>query len=86
MQRALVERAVAEHKSMAQLIREAVAAYLARPAGIGGEDSMTAGSSAWERDPLSSIGSSPTPADVTDGSGNHDRYLYLGLGSQADDT
>jgi hypothetical protein len=74
--RALKHCAVEEDKSLAQIIRESVAAYLARPPGADEEGGPEGDRAAWERDTLWSIGADPTPADVTDGSIHHDRYLY----------
>ena len=80
--RKIKHRALEEEKSMAQVIRESVAQYLAgsqaaprSPEGTIADD--------WEDDPLWLIGTDATVADVTDGSVNHDFYLYGSLSEAA---
>jgi hypothetical protein len=70
-------RALEEEKSLAEVIRESVAQYL-----VGGPKSEV-DIQAWENDPLWLIGTDATTADVTDGSVNHDYYLYGPLSDEA---
>lgn len=70
-------RALEEEKSLAEVIRESVAQYLV------GEAKPQIGLEAWENDPLWLIGTDATVADVTDGSINHDFYLYGPLSDEA---
>jgi hypothetical protein len=72
LHRALKHRAVEEHKSLAQLVRESVAAYLTRPP----EDIHDTGRDVWQADSLRLIGADPVDADVPDGAFRHDDYLY----------
>ena len=81
--RQVKRRALDEEKSLAQLIRESIVEYLAEPQVAEprslGEDTLLA----WETDPLWLIGTDTTIADVTDGSVNHDLYLYGPLSERA---
>ncbi|MFQ5614276.1 MAG: CopG family transcriptional regulator [Anaerolineae bacterium] len=73
--RALKARAEAEGRSMATLIREAVAAYLAKP----GSDADDFDRVAYLNDPIWGIVEAVDKlgdSGVTDGSVNHDRYIY----------
>jgi hypothetical protein len=70
-------RALEEEKSLAEVIRESVAQYLT------GQVAPAADREAWENDPLWLIGTDATMADVTDGSTNHDYYLYGPLSDEA---
>jgi predicted DNA-binding protein len=76
-------RALDEEKSLAQIIRESIVEYLAEPQvaepGSLAEDTPLD----WEKDPLWLIGTDPVMADVTDGSVNHDLYLYGPLSERA---
>jgi hypothetical protein len=80
--REIKHRALEEEKSLAQIIRESVVQYLAGPpvAAPRSEDATT---DDWENDPLWLIGTDATIADVTDGSVNHDLYLYGPLSATA---
>jgi hypothetical protein len=70
-------RALEEEKSLAEVIRESVTQYLV------GESKAEVDREAWENDPLWLIGTDATIADVTDGSVNHDYYLYGPLSDEA---
>ena len=80
--REIKRRALEEEKSLAQVIRESVVQYLTAPVGVlrSEEPVMT---DDWENDPLWLIGTDATIADVTDGSVNHDSYLYGPLSQTA---
>ena len=69
-------RALEEEKSLAEIIRESVAQYLAGPQVVELRSEGGATVDDWENDPLWLIGTDATIADVTDGSVNHDLYLY----------
>ncbi len=84
LHRRLKRRALDEDKSLAEVVRESIAQYLAQedapaqpqlPAGMTLEE--------WKSDPLWAIGSHAATADVTDGSANHDVYLYGRLSAAA---
>jgi hypothetical protein len=77
--RQLKRRALDEEKSLAQVVRESVAQYLTEPRIEGLASRQGTRSEERETDPLWLIGSDSLPADVTDGSTNHDAYLYGGL-------
>ncbi len=75
-------RALEEEKSLAEVIRESVVQYLVTPKAEAEEISEQRVID-WENDPLSLIGTDPVMADVTDGSTNHDFYLYGPLSDEA---
>ena len=77
------QRAIEEEKSLAQVIRESVAQYLVGQQSIELEPSADLATDDWENDPLWLIGTDATTADVTDGSVNHDLYLYGPLSKKA---
>lgn len=81
--RQIKRRALDEEKSLAQLIRESIVEYLTEPQVVEprllDEDALHG----WENDPLWLIGTDATIADVTDGSANHDLYLYGPLSETA---
>jgi len=81
--RQVKRRAVEEDKSLAQVIRESVVEYLTEPKVVGPEMVTATGADDWENDPLWLIGTDATVADVTDGSVNHDLYLYGPLSETA---
>jgi len=81
--REIKRRALEEEKSLAQVIRESVVQYLAAPEGISARSEEPAMTDDWENDPLWLIGTDATIADVTDGSVNHDSYLYGPLSQTA---
>ncbi|MCX6030818.1 MAG: hypothetical protein NT169_16170 [Chloroflexi bacterium] len=76
-------RAAEEEKSLAQVIRESVAQYLVGQRSIELESTADPVTDDWENDPLWLIGTDATIADVTDGSVNHDLYLYSPLSKKA---
>lgn len=69
--------ALEENKSMAQVVRESVVHYLTEPATETLEreqsDELL---EAWKDDSVWLLGQDQIKADVTDGSINHDLYLY----------
>ena len=67
----LKQRADKENTSMTGLIRESIVAFL-----TGQEEIRSELPSGWDRDSFFQIGSSPIKVDLSDGSVNHDRYLY----------
>jgi len=77
MHRELKRKALEDDKSLAQVIRESVALYLV------GAEAVQASHDAWKDDPLWAIGADAVYADVTDGSTNHDLYLYGPLSEAA---
>ena len=81
--RQIKRRVLEDEKSLAQVIRESVVQYLAGPAVVAprSEEAMTADD--WETDPIWLLGTDATIADVTDGSANHDLYLYGPLAAAA---
>jgi hypothetical protein len=81
--REIKRRALEEEKSLAQVIRESVAQYLTAPAGVLSHSEEPVMTDDWENDPLWLIGTDATIADVTDGSVNHDLYLYGPLSETA---
>jgi len=81
--REVKQRASEEEKSLAQVIREAVAQYLVGHRSIELESTADPTTDDWENDPLWLIGTDPVLADVTDGSVNHDLYLYEPLSESA---
>ena len=83
MYKELKQLAVEEEKSVAQIIRESVAQYLVAPSRDVDQGSDQRLLEAWQRDPLWNIGSDAVIADVTDGSENHDEYLYGPLAASA---
>ena len=83
MHRALKQRALDEEKSLAQIIRESVVQYLASPTGERTDEQEALRRAEFEADPLWLIGTDGTVADVTDGSINHDYYLYGPLSDTA---
>ncbi|OIO92159.1 MAG: hypothetical protein AUK03_10095 [Anaerolineae bacterium CG2_30_64_16] len=77
--RELKRRALDEEKSLAEVIRESVAQYLVPSlAPMRAASTFTAGETE-QHDSLWAIGADPVLADVTDGSVNHDLYLYGSL-------
>ena len=76
-------RALDEEKSLAQIVRESIAEYLAEPQISDPESLAEDASLDWENDPLWLIGTDPVMADVTDASVNHDLYLYGPLSETA---
>jgi hypothetical protein len=74
--REIKRRALEEEKSLAQVVRESVVQYLTAPVGVMSRSEESAMTDDWESDPLWLIGTDATIADVTDGSVNHDLYLY----------
>lgn len=74
--RELKRRALDEEKSLAEIVRESVAQYLTLP--MPSERGASAGviDQPERHDSLWAIGADPVLADVTDGSVNHDQYLY----------
>jgi predicted transcriptional regulator len=74
--RKIKHRALEEEKSLAQIIRESVAQYLAGPQAVTPDLAEATTTDDWENDPLWMIGTDATVADVTDGSVNHDFHLY----------
>jgi predicted transcriptional regulator len=81
--RKIKHRALEEEKSLAQIIRESVMQYLAAPEVTESRSEEAAAADDWENDPLWLIGTDATVADVTDGSVNHDFYLYGPLSEAA---
>jgi hypothetical protein len=81
--REVKRRALEEEKSLAQVIRESVAQYLAAPEEVLSRSEEFVMTDDWENDPLWLIGTDATVADVTDGSVNHDLYLYGPLAETA---
>lgn len=81
--REIKHRALEEEKSLAQIIRESVAQYLAGNRSIEQTPPADSILDEWENDPLWLIGTDATIADVTDGSVNHDLYLYGPLSNAA---
>jgi hypothetical protein len=81
--REIKRRALEEEKSLAQVIRESVALYLTAPEAALSRAEEPARTDDWENDPLWLIGTDATIADVTDGSVNHDLYLYGPLSEMA---
>ena len=81
--REIKHRALEEEKSLAQIIRESVVQHLAgsQVATLRSEEGATIDD--WENDPLWLTGTDATVADVTDGSVNHDLYLYGPLSEAA---
>ncbi len=75
-------RALEEEKSLAEIIRESVVEYLVKPASSEAAGDERAPID-WDNDPLGLIGTDPVIADVTDGSANHDVYLYGPLSDEA---
>lgn len=76
-------RALEEEKSLAEIIRESVVQYLVKSAEANAEDLDEREPIDWDNDPLGLIGTDPVVADVTDGSVNHDVYLYGPLSDTA---
>lgn len=76
-------RALDEEKSLAEVIRESVVQYLVRSAQSNAEGLDEREPIDWDNDPLGLIGTDPVIADVTDGSVNHDVYLYGPLSDTA---
>jgi len=81
--REIKHRALEEEKSLAQIIRESVMQYLAAPEVAESRSEEAEAVDDWENDPLWLIGTDATVADVTDGSVNHDFYLYGPLSEAA---
>jgi len=81
--REIKHRALEEEKSLAEIIRESVVQYLAGPQVVALRSEEGATIDDWENDPLWLIGTDATIADVTDGSVNHDLYLYGPLSEAA---
>ena len=81
--REIKHRALEEEKSLAQIIRESVMQYLAAPEVAESREEEAEAVDDWENDPLWLIGADATVADVTDGSVNHDLYLYGPLSEAA---
>jgi hypothetical protein len=71
LHRALKHRAVAEGRSLADVIRESVELYLVGEAKVPADDADD-----WGDDPLERLWSDPVEADVEDGAVMHDRYIY----------
>lgn len=83
LHRELKRRAVDEDKSLSQIIRESVVQYLvATPINVD-EETTRHMLEAWQNDPIWTIGGEAVVADVTDGSLNHDDYLYGPLSESA---
>lgn len=76
LHRELKRRALDEDKSLSQIIRESVALYLVAVPESVDEERDRYMLEVWQNDPLWSIGADLVVADVTDGSINHDDYLY----------
>ncbi len=81
--REMKHRALEEEKSLAQVIRESIVEYLAEPQAAKRRALAEETPIDWDNDPLSLIGTDPVMADVTDGSVNHDLYLYGPLSEKA---
>jgi len=81
--REIKRRALEEEKSLAQVVRESVVQYLTAPVGVMSRSEEPVMADDWESDPLWLIGTDATIADVTDGSVNHDLYLYGPLSETA---
>ncbi len=77
LHRELKRRAAEENKSMAQLLREAAAQYIASSQHFGPSQAQT------DEDPLWLIGTDPVDFGVPDASENHDLYLYGPLSESA---
>lgn len=75
-------RALEERTSLAEIIRESVVQYLAKPT-LKQLVSDERAPIDWDNDPLGLIGTDGVVADVTDGSWNHDVYLYGPLSDEA---
>ncbi len=71
LHRALKHRAVAEGRSLADVVRESVETYLVGEARSPADDSDD-----WGDDPLAILWRNPVEADVNDGALLHDRYIY----------
>jgi hypothetical protein len=84
LHRQLKRRALDEDKSLAELVRESIVQYLT-PESVAPQPELPGGMTleAWNTDPLWAIGSEAGMADVTDGSVNHDVYLYGPLSAPA---
>jgi len=76
LHRDLKRRAAEEDKSMAQVLREAAAQYIASA-------ELTTSPPVNDNDPLWLIGTDPADSDLTDASVNHDVYLYGSLSESA---
>lgn len=81
--RKIKHRALEEEKSLAQIIRESVVQYLTDSQVVARRLDEATTADDWENDPLWLIGTDATVADVTDGSVNHDCYLYGPLSEAA---
>lgn len=81
--REVKQRALEDEKSLAQVIRESVAQYLVGQRSLDLELALNPAMDDWENDPLWLIGTDATIADITDGSINHDLYLYGPLSDTA---
>lgn len=73
--RELKRRALDEEKSLAEIVRESLAQYLAPSSASMHVGSAAAIHTAEPGDSLWAIGTDPAFADVTDGSVNHDLHL-----------
>ena len=76
-------RALDEEKSLAQIIRESIAEYLAEPQVAEPRAMAEDPPIDWENDPLWLIGTDAVIADVTDGSVDHDLHLHGPLSEKA---
>ena len=74
--RELKRRALDEEKSLAEIIRESVAQYLMPSRSPVRVASTNVADETERHDSLWAIGADPVLAEVTDGSVNHDLYLY----------
>jgi hypothetical protein len=83
LHRELKRRALDEDKSMSQVIRESVAQYLVTTTMDAEVESNQKMLEVWQNDSVWSIGTDTVIADVTDGSVNHDDYLYGPLSDSA---
>jgi predicted transcriptional regulator len=81
--RRLKRQALEEEKSLSQIVRESVTSYLTGTRFPGPEAREEIAVEEDEHDPLWLIGRDPVIADVTDGSVNHDLYLYGPLSDRA---